>query len=289
MHLVVGGRDRHQQHVVGAAAFDRRHQIAQQTVLRRPHLAGAAAAAFHVPLQVLALRREPGQVFADHQLVDLVVLEAASDQDAAGAADDGAERPEAEVVAAEDVVALQAVVAQQPRQDEGVGITAMRRQVDQRMAFVERLQLRQRIEIGVDGPGPRVQRAEAVIEHRRERRALHGDDLFEAFQRLGGHFVDRQLQLPRQRVDLFDEARRLRDLPRHLPALDQRRGQHRVEIEQVHRRPPSAQAAMRCSARVVVAVITSATCCGSSYIGTWPQPVTFTASAPRTTVVSAAP
>ena len=96
---------------------------------------------------------------------------------------------------------LKTVIAQQPRQDEGVGVGAMGRQIDQRVLLVECLELRaSAVEIGVDGPGPGMQRAETVVEGGGEGRALDGDDFFQPLQRLGGDLVHRQTELARESV-----------------------------------------------------------------------------------------
>ena len=78
--LVVGDRHRHEVDVVDAALLDRLGHVGQQAVARRAQLAGARAAALHVPLHVEPLGQQVAEVLADGELVDLVVAEAAPDE-----------------------------------------------------------------------------------------------------------------------------------------------------------------------------------------------------------------
>ena len=65
---------------------DRLGDVGQQAVARRAQLAGPRAAALHVPLEVEPLGEQVAEVLAQATLVDLVVAEAAPDEDDAGPA-----------------------------------------------------------------------------------------------------------------------------------------------------------------------------------------------------------
>ncbi len=149
------------------------------------------------------------------------------------------------------------------------------------MRLVERLEPGQAGLVDVDGPGTGVHRPQAEIEGECERRALHRDDLLEDAQGFPGDVLAGLAELQGQTFNLLREARAAHDFARHLLAPDQRGRQDRVELEQLHAASPGP-GADGSLATLLTWRMCAATCCGSSYIGTCPAPLTTPASAPRT-------
>ena len=180
-------RHRHQVDVGGAPGLDGVRDVGEQPVLRRAQLAGPRAAALHVPLEVEPLRRQPREVLADDGLVDRVLAEAAADEDDPAAPRQGLQAPDAQVVAAEHVVAREVVRPQHLGEHERVGVGAVRGQEHQRVLGV---QLAQRLEargVGVHLPRVVVHRAQDARRTGRPRvGSMRRDEALQILLGLGG-------------------------------------------------------------------------------------------------------
>ena len=173
--LVVGDGHRHQAGVAGPAARDRLGDVGQQAVARRAQLAGPRAAALHVPLEVEALGQQVAEVLAQRQLVDLVVAGAAPDEDEPGPPGQQADRPDAEVVAADYVVAGEIMLGEDVGEQQRVRVRAVAGQEDQRVAAVQLPQPGEPGGVGLDVPRVGVQRAQRPVEQVDRDRAHGGD------------------------------------------------------------------------------------------------------------------
>ncbi|MCO5591803.1 hypothetical protein L7F22_045795 [Adiantum nelumboides] len=197
-------------------------------------LAGARPAALHVPLEVEALGHEPGEVLADHRLVDGVVAEAAADEDDAAAPGERLEAGDAQVVAAEDVVAREVVGPQHVGEHERVGVRAVRGQEDQGVLGVQRPQRFEAGGVGVDLPRPLVHRAQDAGEQLDRARVERGDQALQVSGGLGD-LVGLAVELGGQAADLAVEVARADDLPGdlagHLEPVAQQRALGAVEGE----------------------------------------------------------
>ena len=209
---VVGDRRGHQVDVLDPAALDGLGDVAEQAVAGAADLAGARAPALEVPLEVEALGQQEREVLLDHGLVDLVVAEAAADEDDAGPPGQVADRPDPEVGAAHHVVAREVVAGEHVAEHQGVDVGAVGWQEDERVALVELAQPGQAGLVGEHLPGRGVQRLHHRVEHVDGRPALHGDQLVEALLGLLEPLVEGQPHLGRDLGDLVAELLASQDL-----------------------------------------------------------------------------
>ena len=225
--LVVGDRHRHQVGVVGPAARDRLGDVGQQAVARRAQLAGPRAAALHVPLEVEPLGQQVAEVLAQCQLVDLVVAGAAPDEDESGPPGQQADRPDAEVVAADYVVAGEIMLGEDVGEQQRVRVRAVAGQEHQRVAAVQLPQPAEPGGVGLDVPRVGVQRAQRAGEQVHRDRAHGRDQAVEVFPGPFRGLRFGQVQPGRELGDVGAVFRavldRLGDVLRHLVAVTERR------------------------------------------------------------------
>ena len=119
--------------VVALQRVDRVDQPVDEPQPGGHELARAGPRALDIPLHIEALADEEAQIALQDKLIDLVVAEAAPDEDDPHAAAERADRPEGHVDAAERVVLRQAVVIEQRRHDIGVQVRAVGGQEHQRV------------------------------------------------------------------------------------------------------------------------------------------------------------
>ena len=224
LQLVVGYRHGNEQDVVGAAAVHRLDEIPEETVPGGPELARSRPAAFHVPFEISAGDHEIAHVFTQHELVDLVVLEAAPDEHAACPTAERADREEPEIVSADDVIAAHPDRVKDVHENEGVGIGAVCRQEDQRFASIFRLHAPQRRPIDVEGPGASLQGAEPSIEEKAEERDLDAHHRAQRDGRLPARLAERFACLLGDGGKLGLEPLAAQQLVRHRPAGLERHG-----------------------------------------------------------------
>ena len=124
--LVVGDRYRDQEDVLALGAPVGVDHVGEQSEARRQQLAGARAAALDVPLEREALLDQVIDVVVQHELVDLVVAEAAPDEEGPAAPHQRADREEVHVDAAGGVVGGVAVLVQRVLEHEMVEVRLVR-------------------------------------------------------------------------------------------------------------------------------------------------------------------
>ena len=139
--LVVADGGGHEHDVFAAPAPEGVHHVGEHSEARRQQLAGARAPALDVPLEREALLDQRVDVVAQDELVDLVVLEGAADEEHARAPHQRAEREEVHVDAARGVVRGQAVLVQQRLEHAVVEVRLVRGQEHHRVLLRERAQL----------------------------------------------------------------------------------------------------------------------------------------------------
>ena len=223
LELVVHDRGRHDRHVGLVELPHRVDDVGEQSQFGLPELAGPAATALDVPLQVEALLDDVGEVGAHRELVDRVRAELASDEDHAGAAGHRAHRPEREIVPAEHEVGWEVVVAQHFRQDQRIDIGPVGGQEDQAGGPVEGAQGVEVLDVDGDVPGPLVQSVEGRREHVVHEPALGGDEGREFVGGLGDHRIGGPTQFGcefgRGRLESRRTADLLGDQPGDLVAI----------------------------------------------------------------------
>ena len=135
--MVVGDRDRDDINVVHAAVAEGLDQVGQQAVAGRAELAGTAAPAFDVPLNIEPLSQQVDQVLAQHPLVDLVAGQAAVDEHESAAPCERAKWPEREVNPAQHIVRRETVLHQRGAQHQRIEVGTMAGEKNQRVALAE--------------------------------------------------------------------------------------------------------------------------------------------------------
>ena len=120
--LVVGDRDRQEDHVVALATPIRVDDVGEESVARGQHLAGPRAPALDVPLEWEALLHEEVDVGAQHEFVDGVVRKRAADEEDAGPSRESAHRKEVHVDAAGGVGRGHAVFVEQAEEHHVIDV-----------------------------------------------------------------------------------------------------------------------------------------------------------------------
>ena len=235
--LVVGDRDRDQEDVLALGAPVGVDHVGEQSEARRQQLAGARAAALDVPLEREALLDQVVDVVVQHELVDLVVAEAAADEEGAAAPHQRPDREEVHVDAAGRVVGRVAVLVQRVLEHQMVEVRLVRGEEHHGVLLRERLHVLELVAIVVELPpvALRVEQADQPGDQVDHERAVGGGDLAQVPRGLARHARGRAPERARQAVDAAAERRPAEDVlvdqARHLVARAAQRALGALERE----------------------------------------------------------
>ena len=216
LDLVVGDRDRDQDHVLALAAPVGVDDVGEEPEARRQQLAGARAPALDVPLEGEALLDQVVDVAPQDELVDRVVLERAADEEHAAAAHERPDREEVHVDAAGGVVGRVAVLVQRVLQDEVVEVRLVGRQEHHRVALGERVDALEVAAVVVQrlAVRPRVEEVDELRGEVDDVRAVGGGDLLQIALGLAQRRLNGAPGVRRQARDAAAERGPARRCPR---------------------------------------------------------------------------